>query len=471
MAMYQPEPFKIKSVEPLPLLTKEARAKKLADAGYNVFSLEARDVTIDLLTDSGTSAMSESQWAGIMLGDESYAGSDNYLELREVVRRLFGFEHFVPVHQGRGAEQVLFHVLVQPGQTVVSNTHFDTTRANVEAREAEALDLVIPEGLDPTSRHPFKGNLHLHNLERLIGEVGADRIPLAIMTVTNNAVGGQPVSMHNLRAAKKLLGRHGIPLYLDAARFAENAFFIREREEGYKPKPIPEIVREMFSYADGFMMSAKKDGLVNIGGLLATRDPDVFERIRNRLILTEGFPTYGGLARRDLAAMAVGLQEVLDPNYLAYRVGQVSYLAELLSESGVPIVEPPGGHAVFLDAKRFLPHVRQSEFPGQAIVAQLYVEGGIRCCEIGSVMFARKDPVSGVLSYPVLDLVRLAIPRRVYTQAHLDYVAAMVTRVYRNRDNLRGMKITYEPPALRHFSARFEMLAQQTAQAQQTVQA
>jgi tyrosine phenol-lyase len=456
MPTYIPEPFKIKSVEPLAMLTREQRSEKIAKAGYNIFLLDAHDVTIDLLTDLGTSAMSQEQWAGIMLGDESYAGSENFAHLRDVVKQIFGFDLFVPAHQGRGAEQVLFNVMVKPGQIVPNNTHFDTTRANVEALGAEARDLVIAEGLDPSNTHPFKGNLHLHHLERLITEVGVDKIPLAMITITNNAVGGQPVSMHNIHAAKKMLSQHGIPLYLDAARFAENCYFIQQREEGFQNKSILEITREVFSHADGFTMSAKKDGLVNIGGLLATRDPEVFKRIQDRLILTEGFPTYGGNARRDLEAMAIGLAEALNPAYLTYRVGQVRYLAERLSERGVPVVQPPGGHGVFLDAKRFVSHIPQSQFPAQALVASLYQEGGIRCVEIGSVMFARRDRLTGEIAYPELELVRLAIPRRVYTRSHLDYVADVIISLHQQRSQIRGLKIVEEAPTLRHFTARFE---------------
>lgn len=456
MPTYVPEPFKIKSVEPLSMLNREQRIERLAKAGYNIFFLDAHDVTIDLLTDSGTAAMSQEQWAGMMLGDESYAGSENFAHLRDTVKQIFGFELFVPTHQGRGAEQVLFNVMVKPGQIVPNNTHFDTTRANVEAVGGDARDLVIPEGLDPTSTHPFKGNLHLHHLERLITEVGAERIPLAMITITNNAVGGQPVSLHNIRAAKKILAQHGIPLYLDAARFAENCYFIQQREEDYRNKSILDIVREVFTYADGFTMSAKKDGLVNIGGLLATRDKDIFKKIQDRLILTEGFPTYGGLARRDLEAMAIGLTESLNPSYLAYRTGQVRYLAERLAERGVPVVQPTGGHGVFLDAKRFLPHIPQSQFPAQALVAFIYQEGGIRCVEIGSVMFAKKDSATGETKYPELELVRLAIPRRVYTRSHLDYVADVIISVHQHRGEIHGLKIVEEAPTLRHFSARFE---------------
>ncbi len=460
MPTYITEPFKIKTVEPIPILTREQRAEKLKQAGYNIFLLDAHDVTIDLLTDSGTSAMSQEQWAGIMMGDESYAGSENFLHLRETVKQIFGFDDFVPTHQGRGAEQVLFNVLPHSGQIVPNNTHFDTTRANVEAVCAEARDLVIPEGLDPTSTFPFKGNINLHNLQRLIEEVGPQRIPLAMITITNNAVGGQPVSMLNIRAAKKLVAQHGIPLYLDAARWAENCFFIQQREEGYRTKPILEIARELFSYADGFMMSAKKDGLVNIGGLLASRDPEVMRKLKDRLILTEGVPTYGGLARRDLEAMAIGLVESLNWGYLNYRIGQVRYLGERLMERGVPIVQPPGGHAIFLDAKRFLPHIPQDEFPAQALSAQLYLEGGIRSVEIGTVMFGKRDPATGEMCCPDLELVRLAIPRRVYTRSHLDYVADVIISIHQQREQLKGMKIVYEAPTLRHFTARFESIGQ-----------
>lgn len=456
MPTYIREPFKIKAVEPLPLLSREEREDKIKAAGYNIFFLDAKDVAIDLLTDSGTSAMSEQQWAGMMLGDESYAGSDNFIHLRESVQELFGFDLFVPTHQGRGAEQVLFNVMVKPGQIVPNNTHFDTTRANIEAFCAEAYDLVVPEGLDPAAVHPFKGNMNIQALDKLIQQVGAHKIPLAMMTVTNNAVGGQPVSMRNIRHAKELLASYNIPFYLDAARFAENCYFIQQREEGYGNEPIREIVRELFSYADGFTMSAKKDGLVNIGGLLATRDPEVFDKIRARLILTEGFPTYGGLARRDLEAMAIGLHESLNPNYLEYRVGQVRYLAERLTEKGVPTVQPPGGHGVFLDAKQFAPHIPQDQFPAQAIAVALYIEGGIRCVEIGSVMFARKDWKTGKMIYPETELVRLAIPRRVYTQSHLDYVAEVIVTIHEQRDKLRGLKMVYEPQVLRHFTARFD---------------
>jgi len=458
VAHYTLEPFRIKAIEPIKTTTRIERAEYLRAAGYNVFLLRAEDVMIDLLTDSGTTAMSDNQWAGMMLGDESYAGSKNYFHLQDAVRDIFGFEHFVPTHQGRGAEQVLFNVLVKPGQIVPNNTHFDTTRANIEALGGIALDLVIPEGLDPGRDHPFKGNMNVANLARLIEREGADasRIPLAMMTATNNAVGGQPVSMANLRETKALLARYHIPLFIDAARYAENCYFIQQREDGYRDKSVKEIAREFFSYADGFAMSAKKDALVNIGGLLAARDPGLFEQIQNRLILTEGFVTYGGLGRRDLEAMARGLYEALDEKYLAYRTGQVRYLVDLLRDHGVPTVIPAGGHAVFLDAKKFLPNLPQSQFPAQALTLALYLEGGIRAVEIGGVMFAKKE--NGKVIYPDLELVRLAIPRRVYTQSHLDYVADVIVNLFKNREKIRGVKIVHEPPQLRHFTAKFEVV-------------
>ncbi len=457
MAQYTLEPFKIKAVEAIHLTTRDEREAFLREAGYNVFSLPSRAVMIDFLTDSGTSAMSDHQWAGMMEGDESYSGSVNYFNLKRVVKDIFGFDQFVPTHQGRGAEQVLFGVVAGPGKIIPNNTHFDTTRANVEARGSEALDLLIPEGLDPTNRHPFKGNMNISALEKLIEHVGAANIPLAMMTITNNAVGGQPVSMANIRETKSLLARHQIPFFIDACRYAENCYLIQQREDGYRGKSIKEIARELFSYADGFTMSAKKDGLVNIGGLLAARDPALFEQLQNRLILTEGFTSYGGLARRDLEALARGLEEAVDEKYLAYRIGQVRYLAERLLESGVPIVEPPGGHAVFLDAKRFLPHIPLPQYPGEALAIALYLAGGIRTSEIGSVMFAHKN-ADGSEAFAPLELVRLAIPRRVYTQSHLDYVAQVISDLYRERDAVRGVRFTYQSPRLRHFTARFELV-------------
>ncbi len=457
MAQYTFEPFKIKAVEAIHTTTREQREAFMREAGYNVFSLPSRAVMIDFLTDSGTSAMSDHQWAGMMEGDESYSGSVNYFNLKRAVKDIFGFDQFVPTHQGRGAEQVLFAVVAGPGKVIPNNTHFDTTRANVEARGSEALDLLIPEGFDPTNHYPFKGNMNIPALEKTIERVGAANIPLVMITITNNAVGGQPVSMANIRETKALLARYNIPLFIDACRYAENCYFIQQREDGYRNKSVKEIARELFIYADGFTMSAKKDGLVNIGGLLAARDPALFEQLQSRLILTEGFTSYGGLARRDLEAMARGLEEAVDEEYLAYRIGQMNYLGERLLENGVPIVEPPGGHAVFLDAKRFLPHIPLGQYPGEALSIALYLAGGIRASEIGSVMFAHKD-ASGKEQFAPLELVRLAIPRRVYTQSHLDYVAQVISNLYRQRDSVHGVRFTYQSPRLRHFTAKFELV-------------
>ncbi|MBS1252264.1 MAG: Tyrosine phenol-lyase [Anaerolineales bacterium] len=456
MSDYVFEPFKIKSVERIPILTRDERAARLKAAGYNVFNLASQDVTVDLLTDSGTGAMSQEQWSAVMRGDEAYAGARSFQRLAETVHDVFGFEHFVPTHQGRAAENVLFPLTVKPGDIIPTNQPFDTTQANIEAAGGAAMELVIEEGVDPTSHHPFKGNIDVERLAALLDDVGTERAPLAVITITNNTGGGQPVSLANLRAAKGVLSDRGVPLYLDACRHAENAFFIQEREPGYADKPIRGIVHETLALADGFTLSAKKDGLANIGGLLATRDEALFERVKQRLIRTEGFPTYGGLAGRDLDAMAVGLREALDERYLRYRVGQVRYLAGRLTEGGVPIVEPPGGHAVYVDAARFLPHIARDEFPGQALATSLYLEGGVRCIEIGGVAFGKIDPQSGETHWPGLELVRLAVPRRVYTQSHLDYVADTVIELYGRRDGVRGLRMTYAPEVLRHFTARFE---------------
>ncbi len=452
------EPFKIKVVEPIRRTTREERDRLLREAGYNLFKVPAESVYVDLLTDSGTSAMSDNQWAGLMLGDESYAGSRNFYHFEETVRSIFGYRHVIPTHQGRMAENLLFSTVVKPGMCVPNNIHFDTTRANVEHQGAEALDVVVKEAYDPHCDTPFKGNMDLVRLEDAINRVGRNRIPLVMITITNNSGGGQPVSMANIRATSELCRRYGIPLFFDACRFAENCFFIREREPGYQAKSILDIARELFSYGDGCTMSAKKDGLVNIGGFLSLNNTDWVQDITNMLILVEGFPTYGGLAGRDLEAMARGLKEVLDEEYLGFRIGQVRYLGELLEQGGVPILKPVGGHAVYLNAKEFLPHIPQSAFPAQALCVALYREFGIRGVEIGTVMFGKKDPVTGRTIHPELEMVRLAIPRRVYTNMQITYVAESIIELFRTRETIRGLTMTYEAPVLRHFTARFEEL-------------
>ncbi len=452
------EPFRIKVVEPIRMTTREERAGKLERAGYNPFLLRSEDVLIDLLTDSGTSAMSSEQWAGMMRGDEAYAGSSSYYRFRDRVRDVFGFEHVIPTHQGRAAERILFTTVCRSGHVVPNNTHFDTTRANVEATGARAVDLPVPEGLVPSEPHPFKGDMDVAALEALIGRERAGAIPVAMLTITNNAGGGQPVSMANVRAVSAVCRRHGIPLYIDACRFAENAFLIKQREEGYAGRTVASIARELFDLADGCTMSAKKDGLANIGGFLATRDPQLARRERELLILTEGFPTYGGMAGRDLEAIAQGLEEVLHEDYLTYRVAEVRYLGEHLTSLGVPIMQPPGGHAVYVDAAAFLPHVPPLELPGQSLVAELYVEGGIRAVEVGTVMFGRRDPRTGEESPAAMELVRLAIPRRVYTQSHIDYVLEVIARVWARRASIGGFAFERQPDALRHFSASFRPL-------------
>lgn len=449
------EPFRIKSVESIKFTRREEREAALREAGYNVFRLRAEDVLIDLLTDSGTGAMSAAQWGALMQGDESYAGSRSYFRFRDVVRDLTGFEHVIPTHQGRAAERILFSSVLEPGQVVPNNNHFDTTRANIEAEQAEARDLVIPEGRVPSRVHPFKGNVDLEALERTL-ETDGDRVPLVMVTVTNNTGGGQPVSLENLRGVRRLCDRFKKPFFLDACRFAENAWFIKIREEGHGERTPREIAREMFSLADGCTMSAKKDGLANIGGFLALNDDVWAERCRNLLILTEGFPTYGGLAGYDLEAVARGLEEVLEEPYLRYRIRSIEYLHERLMAAGVPVLQPAGGHAVYIDARALLPHIPPLQYPGIALVDALYVEAGIRGVEIGTVMFGLG--ADGKESPAAMELVRLAIPRRVYTQSHTDYVAEAVIGVAGLKESLRGYRITQAPPVLRHFTALFEPL-------------
>ena len=452
------EPFKIKVVEPIRRTTREERDRLLREAGYNLFHVPAESVYVDLLTDSGTSAMSDNQWAGLMLGDESYAGSKNYYHLEETVRSIFGYKHVIPTHQGRMAENLLFSTVVKPGMCIPNNIHFDTTRANVEHQGAQAMDLVIKEAYDPHCESPFKGNMDLARLEEAIHRVGRNRIPLVMLTITNNSCGGQPVSMDNIRQTRALLNRYGIPLFFDACRFAENCFFIKEREPGYTSKPILDIARELFSFGDGCTMSAKKDGLVNIGGFLSLNDDQWAQDTTTILIMVEGFPTYGGLAGRDLEAMAIGLREVLDEDYLSFRVGQVRYLGELLDQAGVPILKPIGGHAVYLNAKEFLPHISQDRCPAQSLAVALYREHGIRGVEIGTVMFGKKDMSTGRTIHPELEMVRLAIPRRVYTNMQITYVAESIIGLYGGRERIHGLALTYEAPVLRHFTARFEEL-------------
>ncbi len=450
------EPFKIKSVEPLRFTTRAERQSILRKAGYNLFDIHADDVLIDLLTDSGTSAMSAHQWGGMIEGDEAYAGAKSFCHLEQTVRDLTGFRHIIPTHQGRAAEKILFNIMGGEGKIVPNNTHFDTTRANVEISGAQALDLPVPESLDPALNHKFKGNMNIRALEALLREKEPQNIPLVMLTVTNNSNAGQPVSMSNIRRTSELCRIHGIPFFLDACRFAENAYFIKIREKGYGKKSIRDIAREMFSYADGCTMSGKKDGLVNMGGFLAVNDDELARNARNILVVTEGFPTYGGLAGHDLEAFARGLNEVLQEEYLKYRIRSVSYLGEALHNSGIPIYHPPGGHAIYLDASTFLPHIPGQAYPGQALACEIYLTGGIRTCEIGSVMFGKNDPADGKFVPARLEMVRLAVPRRVYTQSHIDYVVECIADVYKRRKKLKGMRIVYEPPVLRHFTATFK---------------
>jgi len=450
------EPFRIHSVEPIRITTREERALAIEEAGFNLFNLHADDVLVDLLTDSGTGAMSRDQWAAIQHGDESYAGSPSWYAFLESVQALFPFRHVIPTHQGRAAEKILFSVIGGPGKTIPNNTHFDTTRANVEFTGAAAVDLVIEEGRHPEIEHPFKGNMDLARLDALLAELGPEKVPAVFVTITNNSGGGQPVSLENLRGVRAICDRHGVPLFLDACRFAENAWFIKTREPGQGGRSVVEIVREIASLADGMTMSAKKDGMANIGGWLAMNDDRLAEQCRNLLILTEGFPTYGGLAGRDLEAIAQGLREVVDEDYLRYRITSTAYLGDALAEAGVPTVRPIGGHAVYLDARALLPHVQPLHYPGQALAVALYLEGGIRGCEIGTVMFGRHP--DGTETPAAMDLVRLAIPRRTYTQSHVDYVIEVVRWVAERARDLPGYRIVDEPPVLRHFTARFAPL-------------
>ena len=442
------EPFKIKSVEPISINTEKERQKIIKDADYNLFLVNSRDVIIDLLTDSGTGAMSSEQWAGIMRGDESYAGSNSFQRFNESVKDIFGFQYVIPTHQGRAAEKILFEVICKKGDIIPSNAHFDTTRANIEFQEAIAKDLIPDRFKDTQSEHPFKGDMDIGKLKNLIDK-HLNKIPIIMMTITNNTGGGQPVSMSNIREVSRIAKEHNIPLYIDACRFAENAYFIKQREDGYSDKPIEDIVAEIFSYADGCTMSAKKDGISNIGGFLCTNDEELSNRKKDLLILTEGFPTYGGLAGRDLEAIAIGLREAMDIDYLNYRITSTSYLGKKIHDYGIPILMPPGGHAIYIDAGLFLPHISKEQFPGQALACALYLKGGIRSSEIGSLMFGRNASH---------ELVRLAIPRRTYTQSHIDYVIEIIKEVYDQRENIKGLKIIKEPKFLRHFSAKLTII-------------
>jgi len=441
------EPFRNKSVEPIHWTTRPQREQLLRTAFNNLFLLPADDVLIDLLTDSGTGAMSTHQWAAMMEGDESYAGSRSFDRFRDSVQDIFGYKHVIPTHQGRAAERILFSVMCKKGDVVPNNTHFDTTRANVEFVGAEARDIVIAEGRQPSLKHPFKGNMDVEALVTLIKTVGRERVPLVMLTVTNNSGGGQPVSMENVKAVSAVCRKHGIPLYFDACRFAENSYFIKTRERGYESKTPKEIAQEMFRYGDGCTMSAKKDGMANIGGFLCTNNDVLAQQEKNLLILTEGYPTYGGLAGRDLEAIAVGVQEAVHEDYLQYRIVSTAYLGNHIADHGVPIVQPPGGHAIYIDARAFLPHVPPDQFPGVALANELYLEGGIRSVEIGTLMFGAAAK---------MDLVRLAIPRRVYTQSHIDYVVEIILQVWERRERVQGLKLSYEAPFLRHFTARLE---------------
>jgi tryptophanase len=458
MTKYYAEPFKIKMVEPIKILTREERIEKIKEANYNVFALDSDDVYIDLLTDSGTGAMSADQWAGIMVGDEAYSGSRSYKNLMESAKDVFGYKYFQPVHQGRAAEKVVMPIYLHEGKVAISNMHFDTTRAHVELAGARAIDCVIPEALDTVNFHPFKGNMDNVKLKELIEENGPENVGMVIITVTNNSAGGQPVSMANIRETSEIAKSYGIPVCIDAARYAENSYFIKMREEGYKDKSIKEIAQEMFSYADVFTMSAKKDAIINMGGLIGVKDdPELYEMVKARTIPYEGFISYGGLSGRDIEAMAIGLQEGTNVDFLRYRIGQMEYLAGKLDEEGIPYQSPVGGHAVFLDAKQLLPHIPYYEFPGQALAIELYIEAGIRSCDIGSYMMGN-DPDTGEQIESQFEFTRLAVPRRVYTQSHLDVIVEALKEIKARKDQVKGYEITWEPKVLRHFTAKLKPL-------------
>ena len=458
MPKYVPEPFRIKVVEPISLIPRQERIQVIQEAKFNVFNIRSENIYIDLMTDSGTSAMSNAQWAAMMLGDEAYAGARSYFRLKEVVDDVFGFNYFVPTHQGRAAENILSKLMVKPGQFIPSNMHFYTTEGNIRAQGGIPVNLVIDDAYIPSKPNKFKGNMDIAKLRSFIQEKGAENIPLGLLTITNNAGGGQPVSMENIKQVSDIYKEFKIPFFIDACRFAENSYFIKLREPGYENKTTLEISKMTFALADGATMSAKKDGIVNIGGFLAMNDKNLFQNAKNELIIREGFPTYGGLAGRDLDAMAVGFREVLKESYLDYRLGQTNYLGESLREIGIPIIEPPGAHAIYIDAKSLLTHIPQNEFPAQSLVVTLYIEGGIRAVELGTSAFGYIDPDTGDEIMPELDLVRLAIPRRVYTQSHLDYIVDVFRKILENSQDLRGYKMTYQAPLMRHFTAEFEAI-------------
>jgi tryptophanase len=458
MSKYIPEPFRIKMIEPIQLIGIEARKNALEQAGYNVFSLKSEDVFIDFMTDSGTSALSHHQWSAMMRADEAYAGARSFFRLKEVVDDIFGFKNFVPTHQGRAAENILTSLLVKEGQFIPSNMHFDTTEGNIRDKGGIPTNLVREEAYQPSTRVDFKGNMDINKLRDFIEDKGPENIPMGMITITNNAGGGQPVSMANLKLVSKVYKDHGIPFFIDACRFAENAYFIKLREPGYENKSMLEISQEMFSLADGATMSAKKDGISNIGGFLAVNNDELFQQIRNVLIVQEGFPTYGGLSGRDIESIAVGLREALDESYLEYRLAQTAYLGNRLIEIGIPIVEPPGAHAIYIDAKKLLPQIPQRELPGQSLSIALFQEGAIRAVELGTVAFGYIDPVTGIEVFPELDMVRMAIPRRVYTQSHMDYVVEVMKEIVDKAHTLKGFEITYQPPLMRHFTAQFAPL-------------